>query len=257
MNSTKHEMSAGERAVRDMDSANKTARLAGILYLLEPLTAIFTMFYVPSQIHVHGDAAATVHNVATHEFLFRLDIIASASTSVIGLLVPLALYKLLSPVSKNAAVLMVAFGVIFLPVGLAGVANQLDILSLLNGTIQQQAFTSDQLVARVMALFADSNNQVLVDQIYWGLWLVPFGYLVWKSEFLPKLLGFFLIFGCFSYLFYFVAGILFPRYFVPYVVLLPAAIGELGTALWLTFIGVRRPRRFVHQQPQRTSPANP
>lgn len=224
-----------------MDSSNKTARIAGLLYVVEVVTGIFNLMYVPSRIKVHGDAIATVKNLMANEFLFRLDVVVGSISDVVALVLPLVLYKLLSPVSKPAAVLMVAFGVVFIPIDLVASANQLDILALLSNTnAQHQAMTSTPFVAQIMALIDASDNKTLISEIFWGLWLLPFGYLVVKSGFLPKVLGFFLMLGGLGYLVTFVAEVLFPSYPVPPVIALPSAIGEIGIALWLAVAGVRR-----------------
>jgi hypothetical protein len=225
-----------------MDSPNKVARIAGLLYLIEIVTGIFSLMYVPSRINVHGDAVATVQNVTANEFLFRLDVVIGSISDVVALVLPLVLYKLLSPVSRNAATLMVAFGVIFIPIDLVASANQLDILSLLSDAkAQHHALDSAQFVTQVMALFSASYNKTLISEIFWGLWLLPFGYLVVKSGFLPKILGIILMVGSLSYLVPFVVEVLFPGRSVPDVITLPSAIGEIGIALWLAFVGVRKP----------------
>jgi hypothetical protein len=224
-----------------MDSPNKVARVAGFLYLIEVVTGIFSLMYVPSRIKVHGDAVATVRNITANEFLFRMDVVVGSIGNVVALVLPLVLYKLLSPVNKHAAVLMVAFGVVFIPIDLVATANQLDILSLLSeGSAQSHVLSSAQLVARVMALFDASYNKTLISEIFWGMWLLPFGYLVVKSGFLPKILGFFLMLGSLSYFVPFLVGVLAPGRSVPDIVSLPSAIGEIGIALWLTLVGARR-----------------
>ncbi len=94
-----------------MDSIHKTARVAGVLYLVTVVTGIFSLIYVPSRIDAHGDATMTAAHILTFESLFRLAIAAGAMGYAAFLILPLALYKLLSSVSRDAAVLMVAFAV--------------------------------------------------------------------------------------------------------------------------------------------------
>ncbi len=84
------------------------------------------------------------------------------------------------------------------------------------------------------------DNRVFVSEIFWGLWLLPFGYLVFKSGFLPKTLGVLLMLGCFSYLIDFFGRLLFPHHAVPGFVMLPASLGEIGICLWLTIMGARK-----------------
>jgi hypothetical protein len=226
-----------------MDSNNKTARLAGLLYLVTIVTGLFSLMYVPSHINVHSDASTTVANIMASESLFRLGIAVGSIGYVAFLLLPLALYKLLSPVNGNIAVLMVAFAVTCVPIDFVAIANQLDILSLLNGDKYQQAFTSDQLHARVKLLLDAYRNRIFVSEIFWGLWLLPLGYLIFKSGFLPKVLGIVLMMGCFSYMISFFGEALLPTYNIPSFVMWPAAFGEIGLCLWLLIAGARQPKR--------------
>ncbi len=223
-----------------MDSKNKTARAAGLLYLVTVVTGIFSLIYVPSHINVHGAAASTVNNIIASESLFRLSIVAGSIGYVAFLLLPLALYDLLSPVNRKVAVLMVALAVACVPIEFVALADQLDILSLLNGDKYQQVFASDQQHARAMSLIDAYDNAIFISEIFWGLWLLPFGYLVFKSGFLPNLLGILLMMGCFSYLIGFFGQVLFPHYTIPSFVMLPATFGEIGICLWLLIVGARK-----------------
>jgi hypothetical protein len=228
-----------------MDANNKTARIAGLLYLMTIVTGIFSLIVVPSRIGTHGDVALTVTNIVTNELLFRLGIASGALGYVAFLILPLALYKLLSPVDRNMAVLMVALAVACVPIYFVALANQMDILSLVDGDKYKQVFTPDQLRERVMLLMEAYNNKVFVSEIFWGLWLLPFGYLVFKSDFLPKVLGIFLMLGCFSYLIGYFAQIIFPHATIPSFVMLPATFGEIGICLWLLIVGVRKSEQVV------------
>ncbi len=228
-----------------MDANNKTARIAGLLYLMTIVTGIFSLIVVPSRVGTHGDVALTVTNIVTNELLFRLGIASGALGYVAFLILPLALYKLLSPVDRNMAVLMVALAVACLPIYFVALANQMDILSLVDGDKYKQVFTPDQLRERVMLLMEAYNNKVFVSEIFWGLWLLPFGYLVFKSDFLPKVLGIFLMLGCFSYLIGYFAQIIFPHATIPSFVMLPATFGEIGICLWLLIVGVRKSKQAV------------
>jgi hypothetical protein len=189
---------------------------------------------------VHGDASATVQNILGSEFLFRAGIFVGAIGNVVFLILPFVLYKLLSQVDRNVAVLMVAFAVSFVPIGFVAIANQLDVLTLLDGDKYLRALGVDQLNARVMLLLSAYNNRILVSEIFWGLWLAPFGYLVYRSGFLPKLLGALLMLGCLGYLISFFTQILFPNYETPSFVMWPATFGEIGICLWLLIMGARR-----------------
>ncbi|MGH7239716.1 MAG: DUF4386 domain-containing protein [Candidatus Saccharimonadales bacterium] len=152
-----------------MNSNNKTARLAGFLYLITVVTGIFSLMYVPSHINVHGDAAATVNNIMASESLFRLGIAVGLTGFIAFLLLPLTLYKLLGPVNRDIAIVMVVLAVTQVPIYFIAVANQFDILSLLSGDKYQQVFTSGQLQAKAMLLLDAYDNRILVSEIFWGL----------------------------------------------------------------------------------------
>lgn len=225
------------------ESIDKTARLAGLVYLVTVVTGIFSLLYVPSRISGHGDAAATVHNILASETLFRFGIAVGSIGYVAFLVVPLILYKLLGPVNRSMGALMVAFAVVSTPIDFVAIANQLDILSLLDGDKYRQLFTPEQVQARVLLLLDAYHNKVFISEIFWGLWLLPFGYLVFKSGFLPRILGIFLMLGCFGYLISAFGLMLFPHYTLPGFIMLPATFGEIGICLWLLIMGARTPAR--------------
>jgi len=223
-----------------MDVTNKTARIAGLLYLITVVTGLFSLVYVPSQINAHSDAAATVNNIIASESLFRAGIAVGSIGYVAFLLLPLALYKLLSPVNRDAAVVMVALAVACIPIDFVAIADQLDILALLDDDQYQRAFVPGQLYAQIMMLREASFDRIFISEIFWGLWLFPFGYLVFKSGFLPRTLGIVLMIGCFSYLITFFGRILLPHFAIPRFVMWPAMLGEIGICLWLLIMGVRQ-----------------
>ena len=234
----------------EMMDLKKTARMAGFIYLVVVVTGVFSLIYVPSHIFAGGDASATIRNIVANDRLFRLGIVVELIAHTVFLLLPFALYKLLSPLGRNAAVLMVAFAVVSVPIDFIINLNKLDVLSLLSGADYLQALTTDDLHARVMMLLHSYDNGILVSKIFWGLWLLPFGYLVFKSGFLPRILGILLMLGCFGYLIDFVGEALFPGYSetaVARFIRLPAAFGELGICLWLLIVGATEPKRNVGQ----------
>lgn len=176
---------------------------------------------------------------------FRLGIVAGLVCYTAFLLLPIVLYQLLNQVNKRAAVLMVAFAVASVPISFVNELNRLDILSLTDGSNYLRAFTMEQLHAEVMLSLAAYGKGLLVSKVFWGLWLLPFGYLVFKSGFLPKILGILLMMGCFGYLIDFFGIALFPGYsesVIPRLIRKPALFGEVGICLWLLIVGVRKPK---------------
>lgn len=211
------------------------ARVAGFLYLIMAPLGIFGILYVPSIIIVPGDAAATANNIMASESLFRLSIVSALLTQVVFIFLVLFLYQLLKPVNKSHALLMVILVLVAVPIAMLNELNQFAALLLLSGADYLPAFEPDQLHSQVM-LFVDLHEDgILIAQIFWGLWLLPLGLLVFKSGFLPRFLGVLLVIGCFGYVIDSFALILFPSF-------KPIAqftfIGELLLPLWLLIKGV-------------------
>lgn len=231
-----------------IDSArldNTTARTAGLLYLVVVATGIFSLGYVPTQINVAGDAAATMANITASESLFRLGILAGVACYIAFLLLPLVLHRLLRSVDTTAAVLMVAFALVQVPIFFFNLVHKLDVLTLLGGAGTLQAFTEQQLHAQAVLALASYGNGMLLSEVFMGLWLLPFGYLVFRSGVLPRILGVLLMAGCVGYLVDFSCTLLLPAYpesAIAGYVTMPASVGEIGTCLWLLVVGVRVPR---------------
>lgn len=230
-------------------SPNKTtAHVAGLLYLIVVVTGIVNLMYVPSQLQVPGDAAATVSNILASKQLFGFGIVAGVVCYTAFLLLPLVLYRLLGGVDRNVAVLMVALAVVSVPVSLLNLSHKLDVLTLLGDAGYLQAFTASQLQTQVMLALDAYRNGALISEVFWGLWLLPFGYLVFKSGFIPRVLGILLMLGCFGYLINISGRMLFPGYAgtaIASIVSLPSAFGEIGTCLWLLIAGIRKRKGAV------------
>lgn len=232
---------------------DKIARTAGLLYLIVVVAGIFSLLYIPSQIIVRGDALATANNILASESLFRLGIVIGLIASTTFLLLPFALYRLLQQVDRNVAVLMVVLAVASVPISFVNQAHYLDALSLLSGADYLKAFTTDQLHALMYLSLKASGNGSLVSELFWGLWLLPFGYLVFKSGFLPRILGILLMIGCFGYLTEAFWRMLFPVGYaaagISNFIIIPSALGEVGICLWLLIMGTRTPTRGVSKHP--------
>lgn len=183
-----------------MTSRNKTARIAGIIYLTLIINGIFTLAYLPSKFIVWKSASKTLDNITNSEFLFRLGIVSGIITFLAFLFLPLVLYKLLHSVNKVHAQLMVIFALVSIPISFVNILNKFSILTLINKAEYLHKMGSVELQTQVMLYLHNYNNGLQISQIFWGLWLFPLGYLVYKSGFLPKLLGIFLMAGCFGYL---------------------------------------------------------
>lgn len=223
-------------------SNKTTARIAGLIYLGVVLTGIFSLMYVPSKLIVRDNPSLTYQNITSSEPLFRFWIVIGLLCYTFFLFLPLVLYKLLKSVNKSYAIVMVLLAVMSVPIFFLNVQNQFNILSLLSNKSNYLGYATEQLQTQVMLYNNQYDNGMRIVHIFSGLWLFPFGYLVFKSGFLPKFLGVLLMLGCFGYLINFVGQTIIPNYakigISPYISL-PASFGEIGICLWLLIIGTK------------------
>ncbi len=226
-----------------MTPRNKTARVAGIFYLVLIISGIINLVYIPSQLIVWKSASKTLDNITSSELLFRLGIVSGIITFLAFLFLPLVLYKLLHEVNKVQAKLMVIFVLVSIPISFMNILNKFSVLTLINKADYLEKMGSTELQTQVMLSLDQYNNGIEISQIFWGLWLFPFGYLVYKSGFLPKLLGILLMAGCFGYLITFFGGFLYSGFngtILSDIVGIPASVGEIGICLWLLIMGTNK-----------------
>jgi hypothetical protein len=223
-----------------MHPTDKAARVAGAVYLLLVITAPFSLLYVPSKLIVRGNATATASNILTHETLFRLGIVADLISAVIFICVALALYRLLSGVNTTLASHMVVLALVSAAVGFMNVLNNISALTLFRGADFLGVLEKPQRDALAMLFLRLHGQGNVINEIFWGLWLLPFGLLVMRSGFLPRILGVLLIVNCFAYLAASLTSLLLPTYasVVSRVAIIPET-GELWIMLWLLIKGAR------------------
>lgn len=222
-----------------MNSINKTARMAGLLYLVYMVTHISSDVWRDSYI-VFGDAATTVSNIMAHAGLFTVAAVGDLLAAALFFLTAWALYVLLKPVNKDLALL-------FLLLNLIGVAIQCSsdfflfaIQSVMNGSDYLNVFQTDQLQSLAMFFLDLREKGFLIAQLFYGAWLFPLGYLVYKSGFLPKFLGVVLMVHCFTWVSTFFQSFLFPGFTaISYVSYPLGFIAELGLTLWLLIMGAK------------------
>jgi hypothetical protein len=223
-----------------MHPTDKAARVAGAIYLLGVLTGPFSLIYVPNTIIATGNAAATASNILAHETIFRLGIFGDLLTGVWAFAVTFALYRLFRGVDQNLAAIMVILGGI-MPAGIFFVnsLNWIAALILAHGT-DLAAFTTAQQDALAMLFMHLHSKGNVVNSIFWGLWLFPFGTLVIRSGFLPRILGYWLIAGGFGYLALSFAGLFAPQYQdLVFMISQPLLVSELAITFWLLIMGAK------------------
>ena len=222
-----------------MRSTQNPGRVAGFLYLLLVAFAPFRLIYIPSTLIVRGDATATANNIAAHELLFRLGIVADLFCGTILIFLVLALYRLLKGVDQNLAVLMVILGGL-LPatIDFVNVLNDAAVLMLVRGADFLSVFEKPQRDALAMLFLRLHRQEIVAAEILWGLWLFPLVILVYRSRFLPRFLGVWLIINGFAYLVLSFTGVLLPQYEqVVSNITFPAILGEMAIMLWLVIKG--------------------
>lgn len=223
-------------ATQQITNPNKTARIAGFLYLLLVPLGILGLLYIPNTLFVPGDIATTIDNIRANEFLFRAGFVGAILAQLVNIAVVLYLYKVLAPASKIAGQLMVIFLLLGVPIAFVNELFHSAVLLILNGPDFLSTFSAAQ-VQSIIALFIDLHaHGIMVAQVFWGLWLFPMGYMVYKSGYLPRIIGILLMIGCFGYLmdsfiFFFVPefGITVSEY---------TFLGEVLLPLWLVIKGV-------------------
>lgn len=218
------------------NSINKTARIAGLLYLLLAIFGGGAEFLVRQSMIVPGDAAATASNILAAEWTFRLGFLAELAGQVVFIYLVMALYSILKPVNRYQAVLMVTFVVIAVTITCLNMLNQFAALFFLGEPGYLSVFNGEQLQALALLFLNMHKAGYLIAQVFFGLWLLPLGILVYKSGFFPRLLGILLVVACAGYLADVVIYALFPT--VDLVLSEFTFIGELLLLFWLLVKGV-------------------
>lgn len=218
--------------------SKKTARLAGFLWLLMfvfgPIAQI-----IRDKLFIATDMEATAHNIRANEFLFRIGFVSDLIMMIIFVLLPLVLYKLLSEVNKNLSMIMVIFVMLGTSINMINLLNEFAALHLLSGAEHLSVFTDAQLQAKAMLSYDLYLHGYEIANIFFGLWLIPLGLLVYKSEFLPKVLGILLIIGGSGLLINVFVHFLFPSYMIVNIILLvPQTLAEILFTLWILIRGI-------------------
>jgi Domain of unknown function (DUF4386) len=225
-----------------MHPTDKAARIAGAVYLSMVITAPFSLIYVPSKLIVSGNATATADNILAHETMFRLSTFGELVGQVIFICLGFALYRLLRDVNRTSAWLMVGFVLVSAAVGFLNALNNIAALFLFRGGEFLTVFDKPQRDALAMLFLRLHSHGHFINEIFWGLWLFPFGLLVFRSGFLPRVLGVWLMINCFGYLALSVTALFFPDYYgTAFTMAQPVLFGELAIMLWLLIKGAKVP----------------
>jgi hypothetical protein len=223
----------------ETNSLKKTARIAGVLYLIIFIVAAFA-FFPAGSIIVPGDATATANNIIASESLFRMSIVGWSVVLLTEVVLSVVLYVLLKPVGKTLALVMMFSRLAMTTIQGMNLLNHAFALLLVSGADYLTVFEPDQLHALVMLFLNAYNYGDLIWQLFFGLHLLLLGYLVYKSGYIPKIMGVLLVVAALLYLAQSYGSILLPKYeeVLAQVVLL-TMIPELIFPLWLLTKGVK------------------
>jgi Domain of unknown function (DUF4386) len=188
----------------------KQARIAGLLYLLASIPAFFAWVYVPNKLIVTGDATATANRVRASETLLRLSIGSELFGLIVFIFVVLTLYQLFKPVNEKHALAMATLLLISLPISFLSVVNEMAALVVASGASFLSGFDQPQLDTLAYVFFRLHSQGLVVAQIFWGLWLFPFGVLVIRFGFIPRFLGYLLFIAGVGYIANSLAAFLLP-----------------------------------------------
>ncbi|WP_312162956.1 DUF4386 domain-containing protein [Phenylobacterium sp.] len=218
----------------------RTARLAGLLYVLVALLTPFVLFYVPSQLYVPGDASATVGRISANQDLFVAAIVVGLVSELLFVSVILLLYRLLKAVDEPLALVMVVLIMLQVPLAILGLGNEVATLQFIRGGEFLNVFDEPQRNALAMLMINVDRQGVLISQVFWGLWLLPLGVLAFRSQFIPRLFGVWLVLNGLAYVALSAIGLAMPEYQASaFNIAVPLMFGELALAMWLLIVGIR------------------
>jgi hypothetical protein len=215
------------------------ARMAGACQLLEAITATFGQVIVLNKLVVSGNAAATAANILGHERLFWLGFASSLLGVAFHIAWALLIYVLLKPVNRSLSLLAAFF--VLLACAMQALTSLLYLapLLILQGGSSLSAFTAEQLQALALVFLRLNAYAFQIDLVFFGFWCILTGYLIFRSTFLPRILGVFVMISGLGWVTY-----LYPplAYRLSLFIAAGSALGEIPLELWLIVMGVNAQR---------------
>ena len=221
-------------------SLKNTARSAGWLYLIVIGAALYAHVYVPMQIFVRGDADATALNIIAHENLFRSCILVNGAGTIAFLFLAIQLQRMFEVVDASRSKFMLALAVIQVPIVLTLAVFKFTALMVAKGELPQ-LLTAGQSPGLSMLFLQMNGYGMMIVELLSGLWLMPLGWLVYQSRFVPRILGLLLVAAGIGYLIDSIISMIFPDISGQFHVLayLSFGLGEIPMMLWLIIKGVK------------------
>jgi hypothetical protein len=227
-----------------MNTPKRIARLAGVLYLLVGVFGLFAQDYARGTIYVPGDAAATAHNIVAHSTLFRVGFVADLAMATSFLLLGMAFYQLFKHVNKEVSAALVVFVAIGAGMTLVNLIFQFGALLVATDPSYAAALGAGGSDSLVLLLLDMHRYGYATAGILFGLWLLPLGYLAYRSGMFPRVLGVVLMVACFGYLIDTLTVFLVPGLGATFssIVTAPAGVAEFWMVGYLLIVGVRTPK---------------
>ena len=224
-----------------LNSRRHTARLAGALYAAMGVFSALALTSFPAKFVVPGDAAATAARIGSAPLVYRLWMVSDLATAVCYIYLAMTLYQLFKDVDRNQARVLVAMILVQVPMWFVLTLIKLAPRVLLNGSTYWSVFDKPQLDALALGSLGLLDRGASAMSAYWGLWLLPFGLLVYRSGFIPRLFGVFLLIASGAYLVSAATYFVFPTYYgtVFWAAAPLYGLGEVGIIGWLLIKGVR------------------
>ena len=224
-----------------MSSPKRLARIAGVLYLFVGIFGGFAEGFVDPKMYVAGNAAATAGNVVANSGLVRMGVVAHLLDGTFFVFLALALYLLLEHVHKSVARAMLVLVALAAGIICLNAVFEFEGLRVATARSYAAAFGADGSNALVLLLLDMQHYGTLVAQVFFGLWLVPLGYLAFQSGLFAKWLGALLVLGAAGYVVDLLAAFLFPELgrAIHAFVIIPSAVAEIAMVLYLLVVGVK------------------
>ncbi len=217
----------------------KNARIAGLLFLVMVVSGLFAEIFFRQRLIVPNDINLTATNILSNDFSYRIGITSDILMAISYLLTALALFRLLSSVNWNMAATMVVFASIGCVLLMFNVINEIAPLYILSGNDYLNTFTSGQRHSLAMLFYNLYGHGYIIGQIFFSLWVLPLGVLIYKSGFVPKVFGVLFIIETISGLTATLEHFVVPNGTVETILLLPGVIAELSFMAWLLIRGVK------------------
>jgi len=231
-----------EKETKVTTSPKRLARIAGVLYLLNGIVAGFAEGFVEPRMYAAGNAATTARNLLANPGLVRLGVVADLFQATEWLFLAMTLYLLLKHVHQSMARAMVVIVALATGIACLSAVFEFEGLRVATGAVNLAALGTAGSNAMVLLLLDTQHYGILIAQIFFGLWLIPLGYLAYKSAgWFPKWLGVLLVVGGVCYLVDLLALFLVPDFgqTIHTFIVIPSALAEISMVLYLLVIGVK------------------